>query len=137
MREFKFRAWNGYNILYNYLVARPQYADCLSIMTSESFARETYKLKDWVVMQFTGLHDKANVEIYEGDIVEGTRKFGWGTDKGDLYVVKWNQQTCSFELCPNRVDYIQSFQNANDLTFKKSKICAIVGNIYETPNLLK
>ena len=53
MREIKFRAWDGREMI-----------DCASDATPET--------PFWIIMQFTGLLDKKGKEIYEGDIMRCT-----------------------------------------------------------------
>lgn len=67
MREIKFRAWDGGEIVYN---SEPEY---MGYALFGGFNGE--------VMQFTGLLDKNGKEIYEGDIVIGENKV--------LFVVEW------------------------------------------------
>ena len=46
-------------------------------------------------------------------------------------------ETCSFELTPPKIDFVQTHQNANDLTLKKSNNGIVIGNIYEHLHLIK
>jgi len=68
------------------------------------------------VMQFTGLHDKNRMEIYEGDILKWD-EVEWGNPH--LEVCEWD-----YELFDMR---------ENDW----ERHCEVIGNIYENPELME
>ncbi len=128
MREIKFRAWNGVKMCDSLLVARPQFADVLSIMTDEKFAQETYQEKEWKVMQYTGLKDKDSKQIFEGDIVR-TGKTDWKGNSTDY---------------PERIGEIMFNENHARWSIKFGDknygmypfVLTVIGNIYENVSLL-
>ena len=89
--------------------------------------------KDIIPLQYTGLKDKNGKEIYEGDILEN--------DNGIIYTVVWIEQISGFYLQqPNthrgkEIISCAASKVANEpmLLFKE----AIIGNIYENPELLE
>lgn len=82
-------------------------------------------VRDYVLMQSTGLKDKNGVEIYEGDIVRYNRGISWSVEKFP-YVVKNSMEGFVFEygLIQHRLS-------------KKIEYVTVIGNIYENPELLE
>jgi len=68
-------------------------------------------------IQFTGLHDRNGVEIYEGDISE------------DVGTVVWNNDNAQFAIDYQNIE-LQDMQGC-------SEWFEVIGNIYENPELLK
>lgn len=119
MREIKFRAWDGKELVYRII----PYAD------------------GRIMQQYTGLKDKAGNEIYEGDIIEWKRGYSddsifdlWPTRP---YVCKFENGKFILHCTPNSrpggfvlgFDGIQS----KDSIMTESEV---IGNIYEHPHLL-
>lgn len=112
MREIKFR----FCIIENKKIAdwntTLQICDRLSLFKKEAF----------IPMQYTGLKDKNNKEIYEGDIIENTHV---------RFEIFWDNSLCAFR-CKRK--------NSPDVYLHELPIIKkywIIGNIYENPELLK
>jgi hypothetical protein len=119
MREIKFRAWNPehdemiFSSRETAFEKREFYPFCFSVGFSH------YPLDGWEIMQFTGIKDCNGKEVYEGDIV------------------KYNELPCciewddgAFELIRND-NFIMHLWNIVPIRLE------IIGNIYESPELLK
>lgn len=80
-------------------------------------------------MQFTGLVDKKGEDIYEGDIV--------ADDDGKTRQVKWHSMNAQFYLSNDRryKEFNQCGQSQSDGPVMCDTI-EVIGNIYETPNLI-
>lgn len=77
------------------------------------------ELNDCVVLQYTGLKDKNNKEIYEGDVLKSINR------TAHKYIKVEFKNGCFL------------FENRTFDEFVKYNDIKIVGNIYETPELLK
>ena len=132
-REIKFRVWDIVNkrIL--------DYADIMTLPMWEVFPG-TPEQRAYEVMQYTGLKDKNNNEIYEGDVLKQVKKSsreGCGSssyDKNNFEVVFkygsfWLQRPYDDSV------YIRDFPNIDE--FVGFECFEIVGNIYENPELLE
>ncbi len=84
------------------------------------------------VGQYTGLKDINGKEIYEGDIIKGLDS----TKNDILHVVKWDDQTASFEayLIPFDKHLHKGPLSQNWLDFFDKEV---IGNIFDNPELLK
>ena len=116
MKNIKFRAWNGVMQQVDKLALHPNtgWHCCALCGLHIGTAGDTYKL-----MQFTGMLDKNGNEIYEGDIVSdenGTTAIEWAENMGAWGLL--DSDRCMFMLA----DCNETME--------------VVGNIYETPELL-
>jgi uncharacterized phage protein (TIGR01671 family) len=122
MREIKFRAWDK---AYHCMVNREDSANLIG-----KWLRNP---EVWEVMQYTGLRDKNDAEIYEGDIVRVI------TDDIDAttHQVKYMVEDCdypAFDLVPD-LD-----TDANGLAWAYHSVgyeIEVIGNIHESRELLK
>lgn len=119
MREIKFRVYDEESKSMEYEIAigkgygKEHYILFLGL--GETFIIED-KLK---VMQYTGLKDKNNVEIYEGDILN------WDDDN----CIKQNQEV--------KFEYGSFFMYPSvELLGNYYEQCTIIGNIYKNKDLL-
>lgn len=116
-REIKFRAWHkGYMALPGKMLYENRPGQCF-IWLNEGQPVE--------IMQFTGLFDPNDAEAYEGDIIERASSTGKGKVRGVIifeegqFRVKWKGRG--------------QWNNCLHIHLKESDI---IGNIYETPELL-
>lgn len=120
MREIKFRAWNPVDME---MIADPLVYDDVGI--NDNF--ENFKDDEYYLMQFTGLLDKEGKEIYEGDIVRYNM-----IDGEDICEVFWDVGTVKMKF--RESEEWQGYSvNVEDV----SKRVEVIGNIYESPELLK
>lgn len=121
-REIKFRAWNKVKKEMFYVheigwigsmltLAKESQPNVNNIHTACNFVSS-------VLMQYTGLKDKNGKEIYEGDIVRTYHLDEKGNREERIFDVE-------FHFNPFRGVYMYIEERGE-----------IIGNIYETPNLL-
>ena len=124
MREIKFRAWDTE-------YKRWEKPDGISLKDGVAFSvtGDGYiddiitNYPEYVIQQYTGLTDRHDVEIYEGDVIS---QDGYNT------VVEWSEFSAWWALI--NIPDIHSGNHLSALDFDK---CEVVGNIYENPELLK
>lgn len=137
-RPIKFRAWDQKTeqmigvLKLDFLfesetgIRAEGYCDCNGgiIQNHESHKHEIFP-DHLQLMQFTGLHDKNGKEIYEGDISKFTFINEFGSAETRNAVMEFNQAEAQF-----------SFRFEADYDFTLVSPPEIIGNIYETPELL-
>jgi uncharacterized phage protein (TIGR01671 family) len=99
-------------------------------------------IENVALMQFTGLHDKNGVEIYEGD------KFDGDDEDGSYYVVEWIEEKCCFgvSLYGYNISYGEGSQEIidNEISCVDRNMIGvedlveyeIIGNIHQNPEPL-
>jgi uncharacterized phage protein (TIGR01671 family) len=121
-RQRKYRAWNGEKMIFRGLHDKNWYTEPFGgKVVQPAYQDDIHYLK---VMDFTGLKDKNEVEIYEGDILSFT--YQKNERKGVVTIEKYYH----FILKTN-----EKFFNLYHIENAETGI--IIGNIYENPELLK
>lgn len=138
MRQIKFRVWDptnkrmirfDHNDLDDYYLELDFWNDTELVTIEEKGGWQPYMNKEYVegaiLLQYTGLKDKNDKEIYEGDIIQFTvNKFsGNGIEKivkkGDVYYTE--------DMTLSVYGWILARVNSRE----------VIGNIYENPELLE
>ncbi len=138
MREIKFRAWDKTKNEMNYKVCVGNtdhndinYTCNLLLVDDEIEGGKKWTHADEIcidLMQFAGLLDKNGKEIYESDIVmfvDNTTLPETPTEC--ITVVFWWEEMACFSLK----------NTYHEFNFTTSSDMEVIGNIYETPELLK
>ena len=142
-REIKFRAWDKENECYLYDIQRAydmlsgcvKYDDGEDAVYDEECFAGFFDNEQYIIEQFTGLHDKNGREIYESDILKVT-----GED-GESYVatVKWfgDEGYPAFDLAGIPASWSYD-ANALATIFQSGvETCEVIGNIFEDKQLLE
>jgi len=135
MREIKFRAYNGKEMIYYHSLFGTGATDATNDVTFFADKQTTGGKSIETLMQFTGLTDKNGKEIYEGDIFQCISGDGKTIMQGETYFddgsfkMKYGYQK---PIKDQRKDYFLS----GDIGVSGALLIEIIGNIYENPDLL-
>lgn len=115
-REIKFRIWGG--SLGPKRMAYPK--DLIQVQVRSEF-------KDSILMQYTGLKDRLNNELWEGDLIRN--------ETGRICEIKWHNESGQWDAVLRKTAHYDSAGG-----FSPGAWCYSVtkiGNIYENPELLE
>ena len=115
--EIKFRAWDRF-------VEKMWHWD-----EHNAFSTNTGSIKDWFCdhdlrqMQYIGIDDKFDVEVYEGDILAFTN------NNQEVGIVEYEERKFV-------AYYLDENGDQDDILDYKTCCFEVIGNIYETPKLI-
>ena len=121
MREIKFRAWDKENK--KMMKVSSLHLENKEISVKENGTFHLFRMQD--LMQYTGLKDKNDKEIYEGDIL-------FFRDENMKYIVVWQDAAFIIKSIEIR-KYSEKMCWLDDTEI----CCEIIGNVYENKNLLE
>jgi len=113
MREIKFRAWTGRNMIFFDLVDG---IDC-GYLFDKKDSCDLYE-KEIDVMQYSGLKDKNDAEICEGDFIK---------HRDGIFPVTWGDDIAAFEC--------NSITSSRTLYGYQKEGVEVIGNVYESKDL--
>jgi uncharacterized phage protein (TIGR01671 family) len=150
MREIKYRAWNK-KLEFMEDVMSLDFEE--GIVTWNDSGSSNHKWEDCILMQYTGLRDKNDKEIYEGDIVQalyGEQDQPLNHLSKILGKVTWHRFGFYFEF---GIGILNNYKSLNDVdglkeicwreeyprigdAFFRIKDIKVIGNVYANPELL-
>lgn len=134
VRTIKFRAWhirrkrmmNVNGLEFTYFKKNPEEppGDLKDVWLNGEI--DPCRYQKVVLMQYTGIKDKHDIEIFEGDILKNC--------KDDLGKVIWDDNYCRFYI--SFIDLIDSTPLVYVMDFDIAQEMEIIGNIFENSKLL-
>lgn len=125
MSELKYRVYDKVEKCYcDNAFSIDQFGDCY--VQDEDGYWEEIDEERYAVERCTGLKDKNDKEIYEGDIIRICRSYGYGfLPKGAMAIVFYDENECCYKL-----------QKQGEFRLTSKKIVEVIGNIHENLELL-
>ena len=134
MENLKFRAWDIANKKMLKVNIMDIFLEQIRVLENDGSCF-SMKFKDVEIIQSTGFHDKNGVEIFEGDVLNCGHLFtGSPFEEEDEY--EEEKGVVKFINCGFNVE----FKDTNALFVDIMLTCEdieVIGNIYESPELLK
>ena len=114
MGEIKFRAWDKKNkVMMDWEDIK--YIDLDTLQRSN------------ILLQYVGLKDKNNKEIYEKDIIKDKN--------GGKWILQWNDVEFCYDVL--LIGKIECWKHLSELLEEHYRDIRVIGNIYENPELLR
>lgn len=151
MREIKFRGKRikDNKFVYGYLevclvdgdLSKKEKHAFITYETMDEIGK-VYKYTDEVefntIGQYTGLNDKNDIEIYDGDIVKSNKSKYKRFDDDGIYEVYFNEFLCHYALIASRNEWEHKNEQYDNysLTGAKKKDFEVIGNIHENIEML-
>lgn len=125
----KFRAWHK-ELKTMFEVKSLVFTLNLATIVSKNdlFPSRTCSFDDIILMQSTGLFDKNDVEIFEGDIVVN--------QYGNVGYIAYLKQEAGFVVVLKKSDYRLGHRNTGE-SYDVTNNHSIIGNIYQNPELVE
>jgi len=130
MREIKFRGKtiNGYWVYGNVsVIVKSMVVNPGTYISNEAGSPFAYQVRPETVGQYTGRKDKKGTEIYEGDILRSIHQPEPHPIVYDNACFMWGEYPLM----------VQDDDEGNVEILKETTWCEVIGNIYETPQLLE
>ncbi|MEK4474327.1 YopX family protein [Paenibacillus sp. FSL R7-0048] len=122
-REIKYKAWLPTIKKMTYGHTLEQWL--LDFPHLEDFSEDT------VWLQYTGLNDKKGVEIYDGDIIDGS----WINPMSQEKVIR--QYKVTFNKGKYNAELIGHHPYGSTMLYFENENAEVIGNIYENPELIE
>ena len=123
MKSIKFRAWlkDEKKMIDVKAIDFDEDGDVCSVNYPEGKSYCGYDRNNIVLMQYTGMKDKNNMKIFDGDIVK--------LDETEICFIEWDEYYCVYKVKDKESDDFLTDFEPNDLE--------VIGNIWEHPELLE
>jgi len=118
MREIKYRVW----------IKVSQKIASWEMIKEKKNLHRLIENPEYLLMQYTGLKDKNNVEIFEGDIARIEKCFTNGIDTLSDHIGQIKYSNCRFMVIDEFLNSLCPYEYKNQIE--------VIGNIYENPELL-
>ncbi|MES2625917.1 MAG: YopX family protein [Pseudomonadota bacterium] len=140
MSQYKFKVWDGsrnewlHDHPFN-LYGETTLMGMIDQRRDGSFVK-CAELNSLQPCQWTGLLDKAGVEIYEGDIVKFVVDYSFDEPPEPAYDTEYGTTCIDVVRLHEGAFYFFSPDGSGSLAFRHSAHCEVIGNIRQNPELL-